>query len=467
MPGEMTMKRFGLFFMIMFWAAGGAACNPINSQALTAQTSPHSWIDAPLDGVVRPPNPCAVLGASCEVISHSTDPLHIVQVELSVNGQVVQTLPNPDPSQSLVLTKQQWLPPGPGNYTLRVRAQNSAGVWGEYAQAIVTVGSTALGGIVRGVVYADLNGNGKIEGSEGALDGVTVSISGCGSGTSQTTGADGKFEFSNLPASNPPAGMCLVSVAKSGWVYSGSFPALGLYPVPAVSDPSKPTAFSIFMTHVPGIVPAVIPTATPSPAPLPPVTLAFTADATTLTRGQCTTIRWQVTNASQVVLDNATVNPNGSKQDCPTQTTTHTLRVVTLDKQNVQRTLTITVNAAIPTRTVPPPPPPASCNGTPVISSFSASPLSIPLGGSSTLSWGTVSNADSVEIDNGIGGVPAPGSRSVAPSVTTVYVLTARCKGTSALARTRVTVVQPPTPTPTLFILRLLPTPTHTPIIVR
>jgi len=141
MPGEMTMKRFGLFFMIMFWAAGGAACNPINSQALTAQTSPHSWIDAPLDGVVRPPNPCAVLGASCEVISHSTDPLHIVQVELSVNGQVVQTLPNPDPSQSLVLTKQQWLPPGPGNYTLRVRAQNSAGVWGEYAQAIVTIAS--------------------------------------------------------------------------------------------------------------------------------------------------------------------------------------------------------------------------------------------------------------------------------------------------------------------------------------
>ncbi len=449
-------------FTVLICAMSVAACNPANSQVPTAQTSPYSWIDAPLDGTTRPPNP------TIEVISHSSDPLHIVQVELSVNGQVVQTTPNTDAAQTLVMTKQQWSPPGPGNYTLRVRAQNSADVWGEYAQAIVTVGGAALGGIVQGVVYADLNGNGKIEGSEGPLDGVTVNISGCGSPASQTTGADGKFVFTKLPASNPPAGMCLVSVAKSGWVYSGSFPALGMYPVPAVSDPSKPTAFSIFMTHAPGVVPAVIPTPTPSPAPLPPVTIAFTADASTLIQGQCTMIHWQVTNASLVALDNATVNLTGSKQDCPKQTTTHTLRITTLDKQNVQRTLTINVTApsrippAIPTRTLPPPPPPVGCAGSPVISSFSVSPSTINKGGSATLSWGAVMNADSVEIDNGIGGVATPGSTTVSPSVTTVYVLTARCKGVTTTARTVVTVVQPPT-----FNFRQLPTPTRTPIIVR
>ncbi len=182
----------------------------------------------------------------------------------------------------------------------------------------------------------------------------------------------------------------------------------------------------------------------------------------------------RVTNVSQIALDNATINLNGSKQDCPNQTTTHTLHVVTLDGQNVQRTLSIKVVAptrtftpiprVVPTATytLPAPPPTAGCSGTPVISSFTASPSSILLGGSSTLSWGAVTNADSVEIDNGIGGVAAPGSRAVSPSVTTVYVLIARCKGVAAMARTIVTVTQ----LPPIFRQLPTPTPTRTPIIV-
>jgi hypothetical protein len=135
------MRKITLLGMTIIWIALGTACNAINSQLPAVQTVPYSWIDTPLDGTAYPPNPCAAQ-TGCEVISHSSDPLHIVQVELSVNGQIVQNTPNADTSQTLVLTKQQWSPPGPGNYTLMVRAQNSAGVWGEYAQAIVTIGST-------------------------------------------------------------------------------------------------------------------------------------------------------------------------------------------------------------------------------------------------------------------------------------------------------------------------------------
>ncbi len=360
-----------IVFLTLLLALVGIGCLPTRTQQAPGQTVPHSWIDAPLDGTALPPNPCAAKGGSCiDVVSHSSDPLHIVQVELSVNGQVVQTSPNVETAQTLALTKQQWAPPGAGNYTLMVRAQNSAGVWGEYAQAIVTVQGT---------------------------------------------------EPQPPPVAPPP----LV--------------------LPSATPVSKPSA------------------ATPSP--LPAATITFYADATTLTQGQCTTIHWQATNVSQVALDNTTVNPSGSKQDCPNQVVTHTLRVLTLDGQNIQRTLTINVAAPsrtaapTPTRTLPPPPPPIGCNGTPAISSFSASPSSIPLGGSSTLSWGAVTNADSVEIDNGIGGVAAPGARSVSPNITTVYVLTARCKGATAIARAVVTVVQPPTPT---LILRQLPTPTRT-----
>jgi hypothetical protein len=383
------MKSLNLLTTLVF-VFSVAACNTINSQSPAVQTSPHSWIDAPLDGTTYLLNP------SIQVTSHSSDPQHIVQVELSLNGQVVQTTPSTDTLQTLVLTKQMWAPPGPGNYTLMVRAQNSGGIWGDYAVAVIT-------------------------------------IQGAGS--------------QPPPVAPPPI------------------------VVPSATPVTKAGA--------------------PTPSPLPAASITFYADATTLSPGQCTAIHWQATHVSHVALDGATVNLSGSMQDCPNQTTTHVLRVATLDGQNVVRTITLNVTplnrtatpkpptaptatrtlpspptAPSATNTLPPPPPPLGCSGTPVISSFSASPRSISPGGSSTLSWGSVSNADSVEIDNGIGGVATPGSMNVSPRVTTIYVLTARCKGATAIARTIVTVVQPPTPT--LALRRLpSPTPTRTPIVVR
>jgi hypothetical protein len=354
------MKKFSLYLPFLLVVQLMAACNPTNTQIATV-IGPHTWIDAPLNGTARPPNPCAPQGGSCiDIVSHSADPLHIVQVELSVNGQIMQTTPNLDTAQTLVVTKQQWSPPGAGNYTLMVRAQNSAGVWGEYAEAIVTVEAAEM----------------------------------------------------QPPLPSP------VSTAP---------PIV----VPSTTPETRPTAAA--------------------PSPLPPASIAFYADATTLTQGQCTTIHWQVANVSQVALDNTTVNQNGAKQNCPNQTTTHALRVITLDGQNVQRTLTINVvpptrtPKPAPTRTLPPPPP-AGCNGTPLISSFSASPLTLSQGSSSTLNWGAVTNADSVSIDPGIGGVATPGSRSVSPANTTTYTLTAHC-GSNVATRQVTVVVMAPTPT--------------------
>jgi Ig-like domain from next to BRCA1 gene/SdrD B-like domain len=100
---------------------------------------------------------------------------------------------------------------------------------------------TPTGGVVQGVVYADLNGNGANEAGEGPLQGVDVNLTGCGAAQTQTTGADGAFSFVGLPA-----GSCLVQVSKAGWAFSGSFPSLG-YPIPVASDPNLPTSFSIFM----------------------------------------------------------------------------------------------------------------------------------------------------------------------------------------------------------------------------
>jgi len=100
-----------------------------------------------------------------------------------------------------------------------------------------------------------------------------------------------------------------------------------------------------------------------------------------------------------------------------------------------------------PTRTPTVPPPPVGCVGTPSIASFSASPTAIQQGQSATLSWGAVSNADSVSIEPGIGGGATPGSRVVVPMQTTTYTLTARCGATIVTRQVIIVVTHPPTRT--------------------
>lgn len=238
------LKQSAVLFVICLLAALSGGCAIAQSQSVAA-SQPHSWIDAPLDGSALPLAPV-------QVISHSTDLFSIVQVELSVNGQVIQTQANTNPTQNLVLVTETWSPNAPGNYTLRVRAMNSISVWGEIAQAVVTIGL-------------------------------------------QT-------------------------------------------PTPTATRTATAT-----------------PTVSPSPVPsLPPATISFVADPNTITAGRCSTLRWQVTNASRVLLDNAPVNPNGSKEECPNQARSYTLRVITLDNQTVERT--VTINVVAPTRTHTPTP---------------------------------------------------------------------------------------------------------------
>jgi len=111
-----------------------------------------------------------------------------------------------------------------------------------------------------------------------------------------------------------------------------------------------------------------------------------------------------------------------------------------------------------PTRTPTSGLPPASCVGTPNITSFSASPASILVGQSATLSWGSVTNAESVSLEPGLGGVASPGSRSVSPNTTTTYTLVARCGSNSISRQATVSVTSLP-------IITIVPTrtPTRTP----
>lgn len=80
--------------------------------------------------------------------------------------------------------------------------------------------------------------------------------------------------------------------------------------------------------------------------------------------------------------------------------------------------------------TTPSPTLPTSCPP-PQIASFTINRPEINLGETAILNWGAVTNATSAVIDNGIGGVPTPGSRQIRPDKNTTYTLTANgCGGT-------------------------------------
>jgi len=82
----------------------------------------------------------------------------------------------------------------------------------------------------------------------------------------------------------------------------------------------------------------------------------------------------------------------------------------------------------------------SGCNGTnPVINSFFASPSAIVAGESTTLSW-TVTDADSVTIDYGIGTVALTGITTVNPTTDTTYTLIATNSAGPVITTVTVTV---------------------------
>jgi len=86
----------------------------------------------------------------------------------------------------------------------------------------------------------------------------------------------------------------------------------------------------------------------------------------------------------------------------------------------------------------PPPPPPAPT------ASLSANPDTIQSGQATTLTWQTQSATD-INIE-GVGAVEASGSKTVSPTESTTYRLTAKGPGGTQEATARVTVNAPPPP---------------------
>jgi peptidoglycan-associated lipoprotein len=83
----------------------------------------------------------------------------------------------------------------------------------------------------------------------------------------------------------------------------------------------------------------------------------------------------------------------------------------------------------------------------PVIASFAVEPTVIERGQSAVLRW-SVTGAAEIQIDNGVGTVPATGNRRVIPAESTTYRLTASGPGGEVTSTATATVTAPSEPPP-------------------
>ena len=163
-------------------------------------------------------------------------------------------------------------------------------------------------------------------------------------------------------------------------------------------------------------------TVTAAPTTMASIT-RFEAVPTNITSGESSTLQWATLNAVTVTLNGQSVQPNGSQVVNPTQTTTYTLVATGTDGRPVTATAVVTVTAG----------------SVPRILQFGLNPATINVGGQAQLTW-QVENATSVSISPGIGTVDATGSRTVNPTVSTTYVITATNANGSVTASATLTV---------------------------
>ena len=165
---------------------------------------------------------------------------------------------------------------------------------------------------------------------------------------------------------------------------------------------------------------------------LPPE-VSFSAEPQTITLGESSTLSWNVIDADTINLDPdiGSVDPSGSYEVFPTETTTYTLTAVGPGGTTTEN-VTVSVNIPLPTVNI------------------SADLEAISLGESSTLTWSS-SHAETCVIEPGIGSVDVNGSISVSPTETTMYTITVTGPGGTASTEVTISVNDPNAP-PTVIM---------------
>ncbi len=161
-----------------------------------------------------------------------------------------------------------------------------------------------------------------------------------------------------------------------------------------------------------------------------PQILTCTAVPMTITQGESARLFYNTVNADNVTITPGvgSVGANGNVVVTPAATTNYTITATnTFGSATCSVSVQVTAGAA------------------PRIDRFSASPLNITAGATSTLVW-QVENATTIGISPNPGSVGLVGTQDVAPAQTTTYTLTATNSFGSVSAAVTVNVIVPPPP---------------------
>ncbi|MCX6008002.1 MAG: zinc ribbon domain-containing protein [Chloroflexi bacterium] len=175
---------------------------------------------------------------------------------------------------------------------------------------------------------------------------------------------------------------------------------------------------------------SIVPTGTP-------IITSFNAVPGVITKGQSTELRWNVSGATSVSIDQGIGTVDLRSGTVEVSPATHTTYILTATGTAGSSTASVIVTVA----------PPSTLS----INSFTSSPVTIRAGNQATLQW-SVSGATSVTIDHGVGdSLPLQGTASVTPNVETTYTLTAIGSSNTITASVTVSVIAAGTPVIALF----------------
>lgn len=390
----MEKLPFGIrLAFVLVVALGIAACAQTQAAA-----GPRAWIDFPIDGTsVR-------VGVPLTVIAHAYAPDGVVDALLSVNGQAYRRSP-PGEAQTFAQISMEWRPEQEGDHELSLIAYAKDGKASSPARVRVKV----VGAIAQkatptvtptGPRPATLISDLAITSVEAVVAGTKGDVPFCNTRVTYRNAGLGpvprdftiQFHFDGTPrlANTVAGGLPAGASAEITFVYQFEgthYVGINLDSTNVVTEsdelnnafaearmcgaarPISPTLPATpTRTTVPTSTPTRVATSTPTlvtrtpvpstptrtPTLVPPATANLRADKTALVRGECTTLRWEVQNATAVYLDGQGVAGTGTRQVCPQQNTPYTLHVEAV-RGNLDRTVTINVSA--PPDTTPPPVP--------------------------------------------------------------------------------------------------------------
>jgi len=191
--------------------------------------------------------------------------------------------------------------------------------------------------------------------------------------------------------------------------------------------PASTTTYTLTAKSAGGSVSSAVTVVVQQPKPQ---ILECTAVPMNISQGQSSRLYYNTLNANSVTITPGvgSVGTNGNVVVTPSTTTNYTITAT-----NTVGTATCSVSVQVTAGTAP------------KIDRFSASPLSITAGATSTLLW-QVENATTVKISPVPGSVGLVGTQDVTPATTTAYTLTATNSFGSVSANVTVTVTAAPTP---------------------